>query len=516
MSRRSRRLSLFVPTVAPKLRVLFVASEVAPFSRTGGLAEVVAALPRALKHLAVEVLVVAPRYGHLDYGAGLAKRLSRPEVRFSAGVETAEVWEGRTPTGVRVLLLDHPGFFGRESLYGDSDDPARFTFLTLAALDLVKKMGWRPDVVHFHDWQTALGPYLMKRAKDPFFADTKSLLTVHNLGYQGLFPKSWVEWLGIGWEGFHIGGFEFYDQLSFLKGGIAYADWITTVSPRYAQEIQTPAGGFQLDGLLRSRADHLSGILNGLDYEEWDPRTDQALAQNFGPTDFHGRRRCKADLQRRYRLPIREGRPVIGLVSRLTHQKGLDLVVNSCERILSLGFQVTVLSSGDEGGLKGRLEQLAVQYPDLVGVKTEFDDATARRIFGGADFLLVPSRYEPCGLTQLEALRYGAVPVVHAVGGLVDTVEEADQTGAQGTGFLFSPHEEEPMLSALRRALSAYADNRAFRLLQQRGMTRDFSWKASARLYRDLYFRLAGRPIPADPEPNKGEVKVETLSGERQ
>jgi starch synthase len=507
MSRRFRRLP--PPPAAPTqdLRALFISAEVAPYTGEGGAAEMLARLPKALKPLGIEPIVVTPKPRQIDPGAShLAKRLTKVEVKFGQGHESAEVWEGRLSGGARLFFIDHPGLFHRDALYGDyDDDPARFAFLSLAALDLVKKLGLRPDIIHLNDWPTALCAAFLKLKRDAFFDRTKSVLTIHDIRYQGVFPKQWVEWLGLGWEGFHIGGYEFYDQLNFLKGGVAYADALAAVSPRYAAEIKTPERGFKLDGILRHRAQDLFGVLSGLDYEVWDPKGDHYLAQNFGPGDFHGRRRCKAELQRLFRLPIRENRPVLGVVAKPDPASGIELVAAAFPRLLSMGFQIVLLLEG--GGPREFFEKMLLEHPDLVGLKIGPDEITERKLFGGADFILVPSLYCPAGDTQLKALRYGAVPICAATGGLIDTVEESDAARGQGTGFLFEPGSEPALGAALERATAAYADNRTFRTIQQRGMTKDYSWHRTARAYRDLYYRLLGRPLPAEPEPNQqGEV----------
>ncbi|HTN51116.1 MAG TPA: glycogen synthase GlgA, partial [Anaeromyxobacter sp.] len=373
--------------------------------------------------------------------------------------------------------------------YGDNAE--RFTWLSRAALALPAALRLRPRVVHANDWQTGLCPWLLRNehAEDPSLAGARTVFTIHNLAYQGVFPKDVVPFLGLPWDEFRFDGFEFHDQLSFMKAALSFADALTTVSPTYAREIVTPDGGHGLDLVLRHRRADLHGILNGIDVSEWDPARDPHLPAHFRADDLSGKARCKEALARELSLPVRPEVPLVGMVGRLAEQKGVDLVAAALPTLLEHGVQVALLGSG-QPEYQDVFAGAARARPDRVAARIGFDEGLAHRIEAGADLFLMPSRFEPCGLNQMYSLRYGTVPVVRAVGGLEDTVEDYDGW-QRGTGFKFRDYTPAALLLALRRALETFRDQRAWSGLVRRGMAQDFSWERSAASYEALYRRLA-------------------------
>jgi starch synthase len=473
------------------MEILFVASEVAPWSKTGGLADVAGALPRALAARGHEVAVVTPRYGSIDpRAAGFVRKEGAVRVRG----EATTLWVKRTKPA--VWLVEHERLFGsRPGLYGEGgrdygDNAERFTYLCRAALALPAATGLRPRIVHVNDWQTGLVPFLLRHehAHDPALDRARTVFTIHNLAYQGVFPKDVVPHLGLPWDVFRFEAMEFYDQLSFMKAGLVFADALTTVSPTYAREIRMPQGGHQLDAVLRHRAPELHGILNGIDVAEWDPATDRHLPAHYSARAPAGKARCKAALQRELGLAVRPDVPLAAVVSRLSDQKGIDLLVAIVPELLSRDVQLAVLGSGNPA-YEAALAAAARAFPGRMAVRLGFDEALAHRIEAGADVFLMPSRFEPCGLNQMYSLRYGTVPVVRAVGGLEDTVEDYDGW-QRGTGFKFRDYHPQAFLLAVRRALEAHRDRRAWKGLQARGMAEDFSWDRSAATYEALYQTL--------------------------
>ncbi len=474
------------------MEVLYVASEVAPFSKTGGLADVTSALPRALAARGHRMVVVTPLHRGVDASA---HGLVRLPVAVEALGERASVLESRGP--VRVLFLEHEGFYGsRAALYDEDgvpypDNAERFAFLTRAALALPRRLGLRPRVVHLNDWQTALGAFLLRRelGGEPALSGARSLYTVHNLAYQGVFPREKLPAVGLPAEVFHWQSMEFHGHLNFMKAGLLFADALTTVSPTYAREILGPEQGCGLESVLRGRAADLHGILNGIDTVEWDPRRDPHLPARYGPEDLSGKAACKAALQEELGLPARPRTPLVGMVTRLAEQKGIELVEDALPEILSWDVQLAILGSGSRSH-ELFLEAAARERPDRLAARIGFDEGLAHRIEAGADLFLMPSRFEPCGLNQMYSLRYGTAPVVRAVGGLEDTVEDYDGR-TRGTGFKFGEYRPEAMRTALRRAVDVYRDERAFRGIVERGMAVDSSWDARAERYEALYRSLA-------------------------
>ncbi len=476
------------------MEILFVASEVAPFSKTGGLGDVAEALPRALDARGHAVTVVTPLYGSIDPERHGLRRL---DAAVDARGERARLWVA--PGKPAVHFLEHDRYFGqRRGLYGEAgadygDNAQRFAFLARAALGLPRALGLSPRIVHLNDWQTALAAWMLRHelADDPRLARARSVFTIHNLAYQGVFAKEMLVEIGLPWEVFSWQAMEFHDRLNFMKAGLTFADALTTVSPTYAKEILTPEHGYGLDPLLRYRRRDLHGILNGIDVAQWDPARDPHLPAWYGPRNLEGKAACKKALQAELGLPIRDDVPLVGMVGRLAEQKGIDLVAAVLPALTATDLQLAVLGSG-QAEYEQLFRRAARERPDRVGVRIGFDEGLAHRIEAGADIFVMPSRYEPCGLNQMYSLRYGTVPVVRAVGGLEDTVEDFD--GARrGTGFKFRDYDPRALLTALRRAVEVRRDASTWRGIVERGMAVDFSWDASAARYEELFRGLAER-----------------------
>ena len=482
------------------LRVVHVAAEVSPYAKTGGLGDVLGALPPALARAGIEVSVVLPGYRALHRVATL-QPVGRVTARVSSHVAetTIAAVEGAP---VPTFAVDAPAF-DRPALYGEGghdypDNAERFVLFCRAALEWLRGRAEPPDVIHVHDWQAALVPVLLVADRDALYPElrgTHAAITIHNLAYQGRFWEADWHLLNLDRRFFSPELLEFYGYINFLKGGLVAADTITTVSPRYAEEIRTPAFGEGLDGVLRARTADVVGILNGVDYGTWSPDVDRLLPARYDAADLAGKARCKAALQAELGLDVAEAAPLCAVISRLAEQKGIDLVAEVAEELLATSdVQLVVLGSGDPR-LEGALTGLAERTPRRVAVRLGFDDPLAHRIEAGADVFLMPSRYEPCGLSQLYSLRYGTVPVVHATGGLVDTVEDYDPTTDRGTGFVFRAFGRGPFLDAIRRALALRQDGARWTALRRRGMACDFSWDASAVRYRALYDAVLARPV---------------------
>jgi starch synthase len=478
-----------------RLSVLHVASEVAPFSKTGGLGDVAAALPRALARAGATVRVVTPRYRTIDPRTHvLARRLTPLSVTLGAQTESIGLFEGTLPGGVvPVTFLDH-ALYDRDGLYGDGakdypDNGRRFALLCRAALELCHRNDWWPDVVHAHDWQAGLAILLAARGAVAGRPIPRTVFTVHNLAFQGLVDKTILDEVGISADLFTPAGLEFYGKVSLLKAGLAYADRITTVSPRYAREIQTPELGAGLDGFLRERAAKIVGILNGIDTDVWSPERDPMIPARFDAIDRTGKTACKAALQREVGLPVRPNVPLIGSVSRLTEQKGFDLIAQAHDELGRLDAQFVFLGAG-EARYQSALEDLARRYPTKFALRIAYDEPLAHRIEAGSDLFLMPSRFEPCGLNQLYSLRYGTLPIVRSTGGLDDSVVDYDDRSATGTGFKFTDYGAEALLRTIRRGLAVYQRKREWHDLVGRVMGLDYGWDRSARLYLELYQKL--------------------------
>jgi len=476
------------------------ASEAVPFSKTGGLADVIGALPPALAESGLKVAVVVPRYKStkLENPKTLIPSLTVP---LGDGLHFPSIIEQSGDDPVRWIFVEYPPFFDRDSLYVDAagrdyyDNPERFALFSRCVLEIAKSI-FPADVVHCHDWQAGLVPLLMKTAysPDPALKDIPSIITVHNLGYQGLFPPEALHRAGLGTDLFRVDRLEFWGQVNFLKGALLYSDMITTVSKKYAQEIQTKEYGSGLEGVLQDRADRIRGILNGVDYSQWDPAVDPHIPVKYNASSLEGKKACKRALLREFGLPDQElDCPLIGIVSRFTAQKGADLIAAAADRMLSERLCLVVLGTG-EAEYERLFRNLAIRYKDKVAVRIGFDNTLAHRVEAGSDMFLMPSRYEPCGLNQIYSLRYGTVPVVRATGGLDDTIEDYIPMSGQGTGFKFSPYTATALLEAMFRALSVFSDSAKWKQLMLNGMKQDFSWGNSAREYQALYEELALGP----------------------
>ena len=469
-----------------------VASEAVPFAKTGGLGDVAGALPLALARLGHEVTLVLPRYRGVEAGAVV----DRTPVTVAGRTFEVAYWEEPLADGVRAVLVECPELYARPELYGHgntdyADNAVRFAVLARAALEFGARQAKRPDVVHAHDWQAGLVPvYLRTLYRDhPVLGGLGSVFTIHNLAYQGLFPPSWVPALDLNWDLFGIEGIEYWGKVSFLKGGINFSDVITTVSPRYAKEIQTPEFGFGFDGILARRAKCLVGILNGIDATAWNPAADRFLPVTYDASNLKAKRANKRALLETMSLPSDEAalkRPVVGMVSRLVDQKGFDLIAALEADLLALPAVYVLLGNGEER-YQEQWRRMAAEHPDRVAVRIGFDERLAHLIEAGADLFLMPSRFEPCGLNQMYSLRYGTVPVVRATGGLDDTIETWSARTGRGNGFKFKEDSASALLATLRKALDAYSQPKAWRSIQLAGMSEDHSWESSADAYVGIY-----------------------------
>ena len=471
------------------LKILFVAAECAPFYKVGGLADVVGSLPQALQALGHDVRVVIPRYRPIEAKKYAVKRVDRfIEVPTADTARTTEVVESNF-TGVPTYFVWDERFFGRDKVYGQPDELMAYVFFSRAVIEFLRVVDWTPDVLHAHDWHT--GPALMYLAtrgrREAKFKSIASLLTIHNLYWQGAGGNALFRFAGFNQTPPRLIG-EAPGSVNWLARGIAYADAINTVSPTYAKQILTREFGEGLSELLHTRRDQLGGVLNGLDLREWNPQTDRLLAERFAAASLQKRAANKRAVQDELKLKRKPRTLLIGMVSRLFEQKGLDLLVEAASQLLQRDVQLAILGSGDEK-YHAALQALAGQYPGRVGFDHEFNEPLARKIYGGGDVFLMPSHFEPCGLGQMIAMRYGAVPVVRATGGLADTVIDADRSEKRGTGFTFTAYTARALAGALDRALAAYAEPDRWRAVQRRGMAADFSWNASAQQYVELYRR---------------------------
>ncbi len=472
--------------------VLIIGSEAVPFAKTGGLADVLGALPPALARAGWDATLVLPRYRGVTAGVAVAR------VPVSVGGYTRDVsfYEAPMPDGARAILVDCPDLYDRDSLYASAgvdypDNPRRFAVLARAALEWAARTSLAPSVVHAHDWQAGLAPVYLKQlyASHPVLGGVPAVFTIHNLAYQGLFETDWLPRLDLGWEELGMDRLEFWGRISLLKGGIADSQVITTVSRTYAKEIQTAEFGFGFDGILQQRSADVVGILNGIDTTVWDPAHDPFLPAPFDREHLDGKAAAKRAVLERYGLPADAAalqRPLIGMISRMVDQKGLDLIDAVSARLAALDATFVVLGTGDVR-YQNMWRTLAARHPDRVGVIVGFDEGLAHLIEGGADIFLMPSKFEPCGLNQMYSLRYGTVPLVRGVGGLADTVQDGV------TGFVFHEYTPEAFLAAMRRALDVFRAPARWRALQAEGMRQDNSWDHSAQEYVTIYSRAIAR-----------------------
>ncbi|MZP31439.1 glycosyltransferase [Heliobacterium undosum] len=477
------------------LKVLFVSAEVVPFAKAGGLADVAGSLPRALASLGVDVRVAMPRHGQIPRGAYVTDYM----VEVDARKETAVIREGRIealPGGkpVPVYFIDNYQYFGRENIYGYSDDGERWGFFSRALLEMLEPIDFIPDILHFNDWQCGPAIALLKEEyrHHPAYRRIASVLTVHNLEYQGHFGRDILRFIGLRQDLFRPDALEFYGQVNYMKAGLVFADLINTVSRTYAEEIQTGEYGWGLEGLLRLRHSDLFGIVNGIDVEVYDPATDPHIPHHYSADNMDGKKRNKAELQRQFGLPVSDA-PLLGLVHRLVDQKGIDLFEGIEEALFQEELQLVVVGQGDPR-YEGLFRRLKQHFPEKVGLFIGFDSPLAQRVYAGSDFFLMPSRFEPCGLGQLIAFRYGAIPIVRSTGGLADTVTDA--RFPNGNGVVFETYQPDHFLEAIRRGLDLYRQKERWQQLVSRVMRLDHSWRRSADEYMQLYGRARRKVNP--------------------
>jgi len=475
------------------VKILFVSSEVAPFAKTGGLADVAGALPKALRKLGHDVRIVMPAYRGVLSRFPFAVTGISVQVPVGGFIEQADVWQGEI-AGVPVYLVDHPGYFNREGLYGSTagdfpDNDERFGFFCHAALELCKWLDFVPDAIHGNDWQCGLLPVFLHTVyrADPFFAATGTLFTIHNLGYQGHFPPTLLKLFGLPAELNRIDALEFYGAIALLKGGVVFSDVVTTVSDSYCREIQTPEYGHGFDGILRARHNRLFGVLNGLDPDDWDPQL--LPAHPFSVQDLAGKAACKRALQQELGLKAEAEIPLIVMVSRLDRQKGFELIEEAWDELMALPVQFALLGSGNRE-LEERFATRARKHRGRFALTTGFNEDLSRRFYAGGDLFLMPSLYEPCGLSQLIALRYGTLPVVRSTGGLADTIIDPQQNVAHANGFSFGPYTAPALLDCLARALQVFATKASWQGMMRYAMKQEFTWQVAAHRYLELY-RLA-------------------------
>ena len=475
------------------MKVLYVAAEAVPFAKTGGLADVAGSLPKALKADGIDVRVIMPKYGKIpeEYRTKM-KHIYDGTISVSwrnkfVGLDELEY------NGVTFYFVDNEEYFNREGFYGYDDDAERFSFFSRAVLNLLPALDFWPDVIHANDWHTGLVSVLLKleHAGDERYEKIRTVYTIHNLKYQGVFPKDVMgDTLGLDWKYFNNGDLEFYDAVNFMKGGLIYSDYITTVSRTYAKEIQFEYFGEKLDGLLRQRRESLFGIVNGIDYDVYNPRTDKNLAETYDINTLDRKLDNKVALQRQLGLPEGRNIPMVALVSRLVPPKGLDLIVRIMDELLQHeDMQLVVLGTGDkiyEDWFKG----LAWRFPKKVSANIRFSNELAQRIYASSEIFLMPSNYEPCGIGQLIALRYGTVPVVRETGGLKDTVQPYDKYTNEGNGFVFPKYNAHELMYAVKKALAMRKNLQIWYKIVQNAMNSDYSWKESAREYKALYEKL--------------------------
>ncbi|MCK9604145.1 MAG: glycogen synthase GlgA [Candidatus Omnitrophica bacterium] len=456
------------------MKIAICASEVVPFAKTGGLADVAGALPLALEKEGESVIVIMPRYKAIQDSKFDIKRFS-DDISYSV-----------IGKNIKVYFIESDNYFNRDQLYGDKngdykDNLDRFSYYCKRALDLLKEIEFKPDIIHVHDWQACLVPVYLKNVfrKDAFYKNIKTVLTIHNIGYQGLFAKDEYSRLGLDWSLFNIEGLEFYDKINILKGGLIFSDIINTVSPTYSKEIQTKEFGFGLEGVLNKKKASVFGILNGLDYSIWNPVTDKFIAKNFSVNSIGGKAKNKEDLQAICKLPKKKDIPLLGIVSRLAEQKGFDILAEAIDNICRLDLQLVILGTGD---LKYHaiMEAMVKKYPKVISLHLKFDDTLAHKIYAGSDIFLMPSKYEPCGLGQLISLKYGTIPLVFKTGGLADTVNK-------NNGFVFDKYSREELLITVEKSITTFQDKKKWNALVTKAMKCDFSWEESAKEYLKLY-----------------------------
>lgn len=481
-----------------KLKILFVSAEVSPFAKTGGLADVAGSLPKTLASMGNDVRVVMPRYkaikSGMDYVTDFPVQMdSRKETCILRETELDYSDQG-VKKGLPVYFVDNYNYYDRDGIYCHFDDADRFVFFCKAVLEMLPKISFQPDVIHCNDWHTGPICMLIKEAygKQSFYSNIVTVYTIHNLEYQGHFSKDVIRLFNMGDEIFTPDKVEFYGMFNFMKAGLVYSDVINTVSEMYAGEIQTAQYGERLEGLLQKRTGDLFGIVNGISYEEFDPSTDPRIFKNYNVENFLDKKENKIALQKEMGLPVRDV-PLMGLISRLSGQKGLSLIIDEIDNIMGHDLQFVLLGTGDEYYEKA-FKAIKDKYPEKMGVYIGFNATLAQRIYAGSDMFLMPSRFEPCGLGQIISLRYGTIPVVRATGGLAETIIDIDENEKDGNGFSFKSFSSGEMFETIERALKLYNEKpEAWQQLVRKALTLDFSWNKPARKYMDLYYLAIGK-----------------------
>jgi starch synthase len=473
------------------MKILFVSPEVVPFAKTGGLADVAGSLPKALKELGHDVRIFMPRYKKVD------------PAKFGLKKAGGDIYESTLPgSDVIVYFFEDENYFGSsEELYqvkgkDYENNLERFSAFCKAALRFMKKINWQPDVVHCNDWQSALIAAYLKTLyrDDPFFQKTAAVYSIHNMGYLGAFPKEKLPSTGLGWEEFSMDKLEFWGKIALTKAGFVYADVISTVSQTYAKEIQTEEFGHGLDGLLRFRAQDVYGIVNGLDYDLWNPATDPYIPRHYSAATLPLKSENKSELQKLCGLPQKKTIPLIGMISRLADQKGLDILAGALDEIMHMKCQFVVLGTGDPK-YHELLKEMKEKYPEHIGISLKFDAKLAQLIYAGSDMFFMPSRYEPCGLGQLISFKYGTIPIVRKTGGLEDTVHDFNPKAAEGDGFVFEEYSSDALCGAVRKAIETYKKKSLWKRLQEKVMEYDYSWEASAKKYEELYAKALKKAL---------------------
>jgi starch synthase len=484
------------------VKIAIVAAEIGPHAKVGGLADVVGALPQALKNAGADPSIIVPGYKVLLDNLAVEPFAEDQAIMLGPAREQFRVLRAHTTGGVPLYLIDHPGFFGRDGIYGDEhgdypDNFQRFIFFGRAAAATAAVL--HPDILHAHDWHAAAASIAIRAdaALRSQFAATSSFFTIHNLAFQGLCERDLFPLLGIDQSWFSITGLEFYGRVNLVKGAIMLADAVSTVSPAYAFEIaHSPELGFGLDGVLRAKGDRFIGILNGADYDEWNPATDRLISTRYSPARPNGKKACLYDLREEMELPHRRLTPVITMITRLTAQKGIDLLAAALGRLVALDVQIVMLGSG-EPQLERFFKSAVERYPDNFRFILDFDNALAHRMQAGSNMFMMPSRFEPCGLTQMYALKYGNAPIVRATGGLRDTVSEFDPGSSRGNGFVFEQFEPDALVAAAARAVDTFRKPPLWRQLMDNCFNADFSWSHAAREYLDWFSFIHSQRVPA-------------------
>ena len=485
------------------LKILFVSSEVVPYAKSGGLADVSGALPTALQESGMDVRIIMPLYSVVKKNM-LNKTPVISDLPVSNGeiALMARIFETKSQKHVPTYFVSREDLFARPNLYGDStgdyyDNLERFSFFSQAALEVARELNFRPDIIHCHDWQTGLIPALLKGPyRGKFFSNTHVLFTIHNMGYQGVFPEAKLAVTGLKRSNYyHQEGLEYWGNISLLKSGIVYSDAVTTVSPTYAEEIQSSELGMGMEGVLANQKDSLFGILNGVDYNVWNPEMDKYIVQNYSNKNMTGKALCKTNLLKEMNLdPLLKKKPLFGMVSRLDKQKGLDMLLEILDEFIALDAGFVLLGAGDSY-IENAMLDASKRHKGKIGIGSGFNDPLAHKIIAGSDIFLIPSRYEPCGLTQMYALKYGTVPLVRATGGLNDTVFQYDTNTGTGNGFKFNAATSKDLLKSIQQSTALYKDKAEWKRLIENGMKEDFSWKKSAERYIEIYRKLKMKNI---------------------